>query len=45
MIVDQHLQCRREGFQVCSHERPWMPSSHVQINPTRRTGSGWESLI
>jgi hypothetical protein len=45
MIVDQHLQCRREGFQVCGHERPWMPNSHVQINPTRRTGSSWESLI
>src|SRR5690348_505306 len=26
MIVDQHVQCRQEGFQVCSHERPWMPS-------------------
>jgi len=37
MIVDQHVQCRQEGFKVCSHERPWMPFSHVLINPARRT--------
>jgi hypothetical protein len=37
VIVDQHVQCRQEGFQVCSHERPWMPSSHIRIKTTRRT--------
>jgi hypothetical protein len=36
MIIDQHIQCRQEGFQVCSHERLRMPSSHFMINPTRR---------
>ena len=45
VIVDQHLQCRQEGFQVCSHERPWMPSSHFTINPTSRTDPSWEPLI
>jgi hypothetical protein len=45
MIVDQHIQCRQEGVEVCSHERPSMPSSLSQINPTRRTGPGWESLV
>jgi len=45
MIVDQHVQCRQEGFKICSHERPWMPFSHVLINPTRRTRPDSESLI
>ena len=45
MIIDQHIQCRQEGFQVCSHERPWMPSSLVLINPPRRAGPDKESLV
>jgi hypothetical protein len=45
VIVDRHVQCRQEGIEVCSHERPLMPSSHFMINPTRRNGSGWESSI
>jgi hypothetical protein len=45
VIVDQHPQCRQEGVQVCSHKRSRIPSSHLPINPTRRTGPGWESLI
>jgi hypothetical protein len=45
VIVDQHIQCRQEGVQVCSHKRPRMPSSHIQVNPARRTGRDWESLI
>jgi len=40
MIVDQHIQCRQEGVEVCSHERPSMPSSLSTINPPRRTGPG-----
>jgi hypothetical protein len=45
VVVDQHIQCRQEGVEVCSHERPSMPSSHIQVNPARRTSPGWESLI
>ena len=45
MIVDLHIQCGQEGVQVCCHERSWMPSSHVVINPTRRAGLNQESLI
>jgi hypothetical protein len=36
VIVDQHIRCRQEGFQVCSHERSWMPSSLFMIKATRR---------
>jgi hypothetical protein len=45
VIFDQHIQCRQEGVEVCSHERPSMPFSLVLINPPRRTGPGWESLV
>jgi hypothetical protein len=45
MVVDLHVQCGQEGVQVCCHERSWMPSSHVQINPTRRNSPNQESLI
>ena len=38
MVVDQHVQCRQEGVEVCSHERPSMPSSLSMINTTRRHG-------
>jgi hypothetical protein len=47
VIVDQHVQCRQEGIQVCCHERSWMPSSPISINSTRRPcpDPGKESLI
>jgi hypothetical protein len=45
VVVDLHVQCGQEGVQVCCHERTWMPSSHVQINPTHRTGLNQESLV
>ncbi len=45
VVVDQHVQCRQEGFQVCSHERPWMPSSLIQVNPRHHIGRNQESLI
>jgi len=47
MVVDQHIQCRQEGVEVCSHEQPSMPSTHFMINPTRRPshGPGKESPI
>ena len=45
MVVDQHIQCRQEGVEVCSHERPSMPSSLVLINPPRRAGLDKESLV
>ena len=45
VVVDQHIQCRQEGVEVCSHERPLMPSSHFMINSPHRNGPGWESPI
>jgi hypothetical protein len=43
MIIDQHVQCRQEGVEPCSHKRPSMPFSHFMVNPTRRTGPGWHA--
>jgi hypothetical protein len=45
VIVDLHVQCGQEGVQVWRHNRSWMPSSHVFINPPRRRGPNQESLI
>jgi hypothetical protein len=36
MVVDQHVQCDQEGVEVCSHERPSIPSSLSLINKARR---------
>jgi hypothetical protein len=45
VVAGLHIQCGQEGVQVCCHERPWMPSSLVLINPARRAGLNQESLI
>jgi hypothetical protein len=36
LVIAEHVQCGQEGIQVCSHERSWMPSSHMLITPTHR---------
>jgi hypothetical protein len=45
VVVDLHVQCDQEGIQVWSHNRSWMPSSHVHVNPVRHIGPDQESLI
>jgi hypothetical protein len=45
VVVDLHVQCGQEGFQVWRHNRPWMPSSRFMINPTRRVDLNQESLV
>jgi hypothetical protein len=45
VIVDLHVQCDQAGIQVWGHNRPWMPSPHLWVNPTRRTRRNQESLI
>ena len=39
MVVDQHVQCCQEGVEVCSHERPSMPSSHFMPDAATPHGS------
>ena len=45
VVVDLDVQCGQEGVQVWRHNRPWVPSSHFMINPTRRADPNQESLI
>jgi len=45
VVADLHVQCGQEGIQVWRHNRSWMPSSLVLINPARRQGMNQESLI
>jgi len=45
VIIDLRAQRDQEDVKVIRHSRSWIPSSHVLINPTHRTGPDWDSLI